>query len=375
LSGCTTNNARFTLRGKFGVGLGFSFSSVEQWSFVRDQSFGKTTKIELTLRISKTFPMPGFRLLAILLLFCTVQGLRAQQLSLFTQYRENSTIINPAAVESDYLAYGLNVSFGASYRNQWVGISGSPTTQVVRGSYLADGMSGVALMAGGHIINDVTGPTGLTGFYGRIAGILTDDPSYGGFSIGLSAGYVQYRVNGSEIVFREGTDNIGTTDQSQMYPDVGLGLFFYKAAGGRFVDNYFYAGVSVPQVFGLDLTFQNDDGEFVTKRVQHIYGQVGFYKFFDNNSFLEPSVWFKYAPNVPTNIDINLRYQLPSTLWVGAGVSTAQNVHLEAGLVLGENIGLDNTLRFGYGYDYSFSSFGPTAGNTHEINVTYSFGR
>ena len=126
--------------------------------------------------------MPGFRLLVILLLLFAVQGLQAQQLSLFTQYRENTTVINPAAVEADYLAYGLNASIGISYRQQWAGISGSPTTQVLRGSYIADGMSGVALMAGGHIINDVTGPTGLTGFYGRIAGILTDDPAYGGFS-------------------------------------------------------------------------------------------------------------------------------------------------------------------------------------------------
>lgn len=317
--------------------------------------------------------MAGLRLMAILFLVSAASGLSAQQLSLFTQYRENLTVINPAAVESDYLVFGQNMTFGASYRNQWVGLEGSPTTQVARFSYLADGMSGVALMGGAHIINDVTGPTGLTGIYGRLAGIVTDDPAYGGFVVGLSAGYVQYRVKGSELVFRDENDNVGVVDQSQMYPDLGVGIFFYKNVG-RY-DDMFYAGVSVPQVFGLDLTFQNDAGEFLTQRVQHVYANVGFYKIFDNESFLEPSLWVKYAPNAPANVDLNLRYQLPSTLWVGAGVSTANNIHLETGLVLGENVGMYNTLRFGYGFDYSFSSYGPRAGNTHELNVTYSFGQ
>jgi len=315
--------------------------------------------------------MAGFRFMAILCFLSAAIGLRAQQLSLFTQYRENLTVINPAAVESDYLLFRQNMTFGASYRNQWAGLEGSPTTQVARFSYLADDMSGVALMGGGHIINDATGPTGLTGFYGRIAGILSDDPAYGGFVVGLSAGYVQYRVNGSEIVFRDVEDNLGATDQSQMYPDLGLGLYFYQSIG-RYAEDMFYAGLSIPQVFGLDLTFQNDNGEFLTKRVQHIYASAGFYKFFDNDSFLEPSIWVKYAPNAPTNVDINLRYQLPSTLWVGAGVSTAQTVHLETGIILGENVGMYNTLRLGYGFDYSFSSFGPTVGNTHELNITVS---
>ena len=315
--------------------------------------------------------MNRFTLLCYLLLAAT--GLSAQQLSLFTQYRENTTLINPAAVESDFLAYGQNISFGASYRAQWVGLDNAPTTQTVRGTYLAAGMSGVALQAGGHIINDQTGPTGFTGFYGRIAGIVTDDPEYGGFSVGLSAGFVQYRIRASDLDLRDEGDVIGSVDQSQMNPDVGVGVFFYKAIGGRFVDNYIYGGISVPQVLGLDLTFKDDQNDFTTQRVRHYYGLLGFYKFFDNGSFLEPSVWVKYVENAPTNVDVNLRYQLPVALWIGAGGSTAGTVHLETGFVLGENVGFDNFVRLGYGYDYSFSSFGPSAGSTHELNVAFSF--
>ena len=327
--------------------------------------------------ISKTLSMAGVRLsLLFFSLVLVSKTLTAQQLSLFTQYRENIGIINPAAVENDYLAFGNNISFGASYRTQWLGISGNPRTQTLRGTFLADQMSGVAIMAGGQLINDQTGPTGFTGFYGRIAGILTDDPAYGGLSIGLSAGAIQYRVNASKIILREPNDILGTQNQAQIFPDVGFGLFMYKAVGGRYgSDNYLYGGVSVPQVFGLDLTFQNDQGDFFTKRIQHFYGQLGFLKFFGNDSFLEPSLWVKYVPNAPANIDLNLRYQMPAALWIGAGGSTAGTVHLETGLNLGENLGLDSNVRLGYGFDYSFSSFGPFVGNTHEVNIAISFQR
>ncbi len=315
--------------------------------------------------------MTIFRLLPVILilLFATAKT-QAQQLSLFTQYRENATIVNPAAVDPDFLAFGQNLSLGASYRAQWVGLDNAPTTQTVRFSYLNKELSGVSFMGGAHLINDQTGPTGFTGFYGRIGGIVTDDPEYGGFSIALSLGAVQYRVDASEIFLRDEGDVVGTVNQNKIFPDVGIGLYYYQTVGDG---NYMYAGLSVPQVIGLDLTFQNEAGEFFTKRVQHFYGLLGMYKFFDNDSFLEPSLWIKYAPNAPVNIDFNLRYQLPGSLWIGTGVSSAQTFHMETGFLLGSSF--DNTVKIGYGFDYSFSSFGPSAGSTHELSVTFAFDR
>lgn len=314
--------------------------------------------------------MTGLRLLPIFLLVAA--SIQAQQLSLFTQYRENATLINPAAMESDFLAFGQNLSFGANYRAQWVGLNNAPTTSTIRGSYLNKDMSGVAIMAGGHIINDQTGPTGFTGLYGRIGGVLSGDPEYSGFAVGLSVGYVQFRVDASEVRLREDNDILGDQNQNQWHPDVGLGLFYYTTVGDQ---DYFYGGVSVPQILGLDLSFQDQNGEYFVQRVRHFYGLLGFYKFFGNDSFLEPSMWVKYAPNVPVNVDINLRYQLPGGLWVGAGGSSASTMHGEVGFLIGRDAGLDNLVKVGYGYDYSFSSFGPTVGSTHEINVSISLDR
>ena len=316
--------------------------------------------------------MDRLPLLVVCLLLASTQTF-SQQLSLFTQYRENQTIINPAAVGNDFFSFNQNLSFGLSHRTQWQGIAGAPKTSVLRGEYLYPTGGAVSLLTGGYLINDQTGPTGFTGLYGRVGGLLSDDPYYGGISVGLSFGAVQYRVDGSEIRLRQSGDVLSGQDVNQINPDVGVGVFAYTLLdGGFFNDDYLYGGLSIPQAIGLDLTFKDKNGEFSTKRVQHYYAMLGLYKFFRGGGFLEPSVWVKYAANAPLNIDFNLRYQMAQNFWLGLGGATSKTIHLETGILVGDNLGFDNTFKIGYGFDYSFNSFGPYTGGSHEINISYS---
>lgn len=308
------------------------------------------------------------------ILLCCTEWLSAQHLPLFTQYREQAGILNPAAVHSDYFTNEYNVAFSGSYRRQWVGIESAPTTQVLQGQYMHAQRGSFGWIAGGYLMNDQTGPIGYTGAYGRLAGIITDDPYYGGLSFGLSVGAVQYRVDVNEIKLRENNDILTMDNQARLYPDVALGAYFYRQLDGGFLDgNHVYFGLSVPQVFGLDLEFKDDTGAFSTQRVQHFYGQTGMFVYLEGDSFLEPSIWIKYAPNVPLNIDFNLRYQMQTNFWLGTGLSTAGNFHLEFGYIAADFLSDDSNLKIGYGYDYSFSSFGPDVGSTHEFNVVYTF--
>ncbi|MDN3636231.1 PorP/SprF family type IX secretion system membrane protein [Neolewinella lacunae] len=304
--------------------------------------------------------------LGIVLSLMSGNGLFAQQLSLFTQYRENATIINPAAMESDFLTFGYNMSFGANYRRQWAGQQNTPETQSIRFSYINSQASGVALTGGGYLMNDQTGPTGFTGAYGRVGAVISRDPEEGGISVGLSAGYVGYSVRVSELVFQQNGEPLSGTDIGQGHPDIGLGVYAYRYASDY---SMFYGGISVPQLLGLDLTFQNENGQFNIQRLRHFYGMAGWYLFTGSDSFLELSSWVKYVEGAPLNADISLRYQLPSAPYMGAGISTAGNFHFEAGLNIGQSYNSDTNFRIGYGFDYSFSSFGPSVGGTHELQV------
>lgn len=281
-------------------------------------------------------------------------------------------MINPAALESDYLTFGYNLGFGANYRKQWIGFDNAPETQSIRVSYVKPSRSAVTITAGGYLLNDQTGPTGFTGAYGRIGTLFSDDPESYGISVGLSAGFVGYRVNVSELVLREDGDALVGADRSQSHPDVGLGVFGYG-----YISDYsmLYGGLSIPQVLGFDVTFQDDNGDFSVQRLRHYYATAGWYYFTSDESFLELSTWIKYVDGAPLNADINLRYQLPSAPFLGLGVSTAGNFHLEAGINVGQSVGAPTNFRIGYGFNYSFSSFGPSVGGTHEIQLAVALDR
>ena len=297
----------------------------------------------------------------------------AQQIPLFTQYREVQGVLNPASINHDFFTNRHTKSFGLSYRKQWLDLKNPPTTQILRGEYFAADRQGVALLTGGYLMNDQTGPTGFTGIYGRIGGVITSDAEYSGLSIGLAAGAVQYRVKTSELKLRDPGDILATQDRMQIYPDLSMGIFYYQRLSGTLDEDFFYAGLSVPQVLGLDLTFASADGTFSTKRVQHYYANVGWYHFTGESSFIEPSAWIRYVPGAPLSIDFNARYQVGGGFWLGVGSSFRGNVHLETGLIIGKSMGLDNTFKIGYGFDYSTQSYGVYAGSTHEVNVSYAF--
>lgn len=315
--------------------------------------------------------MDRLQLMLSSILLMAFLNVNAQQLPLFTQYREYQTILNPASVGSSYLALDQNLTFGASYRNQWTGLKNGPTTATLRGEYLYEN-TGFSLLSGGYILHDQTGPTGNTGVYGRVGGVISPDPYYGGISVGLTAGMVQYRVNGNEIILREEGDIFDGESQSKFSPDLGFGIYAYKYLRKG---DYVYGGISMPQLLGLDLAFKSDNGEYKTQRIQHMYAMAGYMLRFKDGSLVEPSVWAKYVKGANANIDFNFRYQMQTSFWIGIGGSTAKAIHAEAGVLLGDNAGLDNTIRIGYGFDYNFSSFGPFAGSTHEINISYSLDR
>ena len=310
-------------------------------------------------------------ILSIFIIVCYSLDAISQQLPLFTQYRENVGFINPAALNSDFFTNGHNLSFGVTHRSQWVGFEGGPKTQMLRGEYLKDDGNAVSLLLGGYFSHDNTDPLSTTGFSGRLGGVLSDNPEYGGFSVGLSFGTTQYRMNTSELAIRDNMD-VDADNYTKWLPDVGIGVYYYQKMGRG---NYFYSGLSVPQVLGSSLMFEGVEKDFSLNRVQHVYGLLGFYKMLKEDTFLEASAWAKYIPNAPFNLDFNLRYQINPTFYIGTGGSTAGNVHLEAGLILDWKIGLENScIRIGYGYDHAFTSYGTRNhfGDTHEINLTYA---
>lgn len=303
----------------------------------------------------------------------------AQQLPLFSLYRENQGLLNPGAVSPDFLLYQENyrLSMGVTHRSQWVGSAGKTETQSLRGEFVGVGEGSFAPVGGLYLINDEVGPTSFMGIYGRMATIFgLEHPNFGGISVGINLGLVQFRVKASEIDLLDPNDILGQNDQSQWHPDAGLGIFYYKNIYNYGAETALvYAGFSAMQLIGLDLTFSGANGEFPYTRNTHFYALAGVYKFLDDFSFLEFSTWTRYVQNIPLDMDVNVRYQNRQKFWVGMGGALSGNLHAEFGiylLQLLESGGLSDSplIKLSAGFDYAVIPFHHQMDKSFEVNLS-----
>lgn len=312
--------------------------------------------------------------------FCTAlalyTALPAQQTPLFSLYRDQWGVLNPAALSNNYLLNNRTMSLSGAWHVQWWGLPQSPRTQTLAWEMVEEQRNSVF---GAHIMNDQTGAIGQTGAYGRYAyrikmgGRRTSQS----LLIGLNAGIVQYRANLNEIDFPDPA-TAPTESARSIRPDLGVGVFYHYS------DRY-YAGISVPQAFGFRSSFPDAESTFSIRRVPHLYGVAGGYWstpwLGNETSFVEPSVWIKYVPNNPLNIDLNLRAQVSELVWVGTGANLGFGVlptialHFETGLFFSEQVQLLNSqCKIGFAFDLPVTqSVSRAFGSSAEVMVVYSW--
>ena len=292
----------------------------------------------------------------------------SQQLPLFTQYLEYAGIVNPASVPTDFLWFDKKLSFGGSYRRQWINDEDGPATIVARGDYVWENRNRTTTpILGGYFMHDKVGRVGTTGFYLRAAGLISDEPDRYGISVGLAAGGVYYALDLNDARLHDPDDILALENYNQFFPDVGLGVHGYTTI----YDNHvIYAGLSMPQAFGLDVRFRNEKGDLSVQRVRHLYGTVGYH--IDtgdspNETFYEFYSWLRYVKPVGISYDVNFRWKCTENFFFGAGAGNSGNIHSEFGLWLeGEN---DYGYRIGFGADLPiFSEVSSYYGTSIEFN-------
>ena len=304
-------------------------------------------------------------------------SVKAQQLPLLTYYREHHSLINPGAVYyENYTGNSApNLSAGVSYRHQWIGVQGAPRTFTARFEHI---MPDKNMLYGIALVNDEIGVTGLSGAYFRYAYQIRSEEHPNSFiSGGLNIGFLQYRYQPDKGKTKDAQDPFTSYRQQQGVFDVSAGVF---ASNELQNDDVLYYGVSVPQLIAQNFAIGRDSA---LSRYKHYYVLLGYYHFFGDGgdpvfrSFIEPSVWLRYVPNVPLQMDANIRVNI-SQFWVGAGMAMTVSkpfnfdiMHAETGVRL--NIGEYNILKVGYGFDITMNNASTHLGATHEINLVYSW--
>ena len=313
-----------------------------------------------------------------------VSQLSAQELPLFTQYREFQSFMNPAALPVDFISqpYQAHKTAGISYRNQWVGFNGGPVTMTARYEHISTKLNSVF---GGNIIQDETGRFGRSGAYGRYAYRIAYSDE-GSITLGAKFGVFQNRYDLGGAILRDRGDMTGETNLSQIVPDFGAGVYFNH----RFNEfDAVYAGFSIPQ-FANSTGAPSQDGRMdFLYEATHLYLNAGLYKglimsgdYGDREMYIEPSFWIKYAAAAPIQTDINVRLHLPELFWIGGGYGIGFSeraegnfLHIEGGVVFDEVFNLyDQSIKIGFGYDNFFGNNGYAGfGSSFEVNLSYSW--
>ncbi len=298
----------------------------------------------------------------------------SQQIPVFSQYREYNSYINPASVNSDYFTYEYNLSLGVSHRRQWYNLPDGPRDIFLRGEYIIDSKGKFNLITGGYLIKDEIQPISSTGIYGRLGVIMAEDPYLGGISVGFTIGGVQYRVDANEIEFLQTESNIADFSKSKIVPAVGIGIAYFKQIQkGTLKGDNIYAGISMPQLLELDIEFKDAQNDYALDRVRHVFLTGGYYKYINESSYIEPSIWYKYAPNAPGNLTFSLRYHYANVFWIGTGYDTGGSLHIEAGINIGPARAGKSNFKIGYGFDTGVANKISNFGSSHEVNLSYNF--
>ncbi len=289
-----------------------------------------------------------------LLLFLTVlllsQSSIAQQLPQYSQYILNRYVINPASAGSEQYFVGQT-----NYRNQWEGITDAPSTYILS----VNGPLASNMGIGGYVFSDVTGPTRRNGFSLSYAYHLKLNDELK-LSLAVNGGLLQYTVDGTEITFGEdGDDVLASAQENNLFPDAGFSFYLYGP-------NYFF-GASAPQLIRNQLDFDNSIKDPTGRLTSHYFITGGYTYEINSNFELEPSMMLKYVQPVPLQYEFSLRGIYKQMAWVGASYRKSDAIVMLIGYTLNESIS------FGYAYDFIQSDLGNYSSGSHEIMLSIKF--
>lgn len=277
----------------------------------------------------------------------------SQQLPQYTQYMLNEMAINPAVAGKDEYA-----DVRSNNRYQWIGITDAPRTYMLT---LHGPIKSKNMGIGMNLYTDIVGPTRRTGLnFSYAYHLKLKEDMF--LSMGLSAGVLQWGIDGSKLVLRDsGDENLLSTYQTTYVPDFGAGIYFHKK-------DRFYVGLSLPQLYQAPIKLYEGAGK--NSRIINHFNFNAAYKFDLGDDFkIEPSFLVKYAIPAPPKMDIGARVIYQEQIWLGGAYR-----HNDAFTAL---VGYfyKNYLMIGYSYDFTTTNIKKYSTGTHEIMLGIRFSK
>lgn len=272
----------------------------------------------------------------------------AQQEPLNTMYMYNGISVNPA-----YAGTRNTLSITALHRQQWVSMSGAPTTTTLA---VHMPIRFTNLSVGASLVSDEIGPVNdiYANFFAAYKIHLSDKLK---LSFGMNVGVYSYNAILSGLETGDGetiVDDKHINDYSKVTPNGGAGMYLYN--------DKFYLGLASPKLFEANLEgFRTDAAEL--KR--HYYLSAGYVFHLGENYAIKPSILSKYVPGAPWTQDFNVQVFIEDKFSLGASYRIDNAVALMAGYHIA------NKWMLGYSYGIATNNLSSYNSGSHEIVLTY----
>lgn len=275
--------------------------------------------------------------------------LQAQHNIVYSQYLFNGLLINPA-----YAGSHVQFSSTLTYRNQWVNFAGAPeTTTFGAHNSFRKGRVGAGLL----ITGDRIGSYSNTGIFGSYAYAIKDLRG-GVFSMGVQAGFNNYKADFGDLTLKAGQDPIFNVFMNEFKPNFGGGLFYYNKK--------LFAGFSVPTILTHAKLFNGNLEQLKTPRFYYL--NVGLKLPLDPRTkrvIIQPSFLIRAQEGTPLSADYNMNVIFDQLISIGASYRSGD------GAILLLNYKLSDKFYVGYSYDMTTSDIRSYSKGSHEIMINF----
>ncbi len=288
-------------------------------------------------------------------LFCltVLSEADAQQLFRRTQYVFNPYLVNPAVAGTKTYSPVM-----ASYRQQWAGFSGAPTTY----TFSAHTNLPNSLGAGIIIFNDDSGGA-ISRMGAEVSGSYKIDlNNEDQVSFGLSAVVSRFQFDNSSLdVLDEDDASLLAGIENNTNFDANFGLMVYG--------QQYYYGFSINRLIQTDLGVQTISQTIQNQNSRH-FNVMGSYDYeIDDKLTFQPSALLRFTGVTPVQFDVHAKGIYQENFWVGISYR-----HQDA-MAAAFGIQVANFMA-GYSYDIGIiESTRALSPHTHEINIGYNIPR
>jgi type IX secretion system PorP/SprF family membrane protein len=255
-------------------------------------------------------------------------------------------VINPA-----YAGSNNGLGIGILHRSQWEGLDGAPETSTLNvhsaiGNNVGIGMS---------IISDQIGPVNETNAYIDFSYTL-NLAKENKLAFGLKAGVTSHDIGLVDLALIDLDDPFFANDISEMTPNVGAGVYFYKP-------NKYYVSLSMPNI--INSIHLDADNYNIGSETQHLFAATGYVFDLSNDFKLKPHAFLKYTSISPISLDLNANLFMYDIVELGVGY------RLDAAMTGMINFKISPSCRIGYAYDSVQSELNFITKSSHEVFINF----